>query len=138
MLIRFKSHFFVDYSLFLIFYYFSFCQFFQFSGIQQCSGKKIRYYFRKNRERNSAVAPSSRTIKCRSRRPIVNMVCSSTCPSSTLPMRRVVFGQSDAATSSCCRPIRTVAKTIKMTCDDGSAYRQTIQRIRRCACQSCT
>ena len=115
---------------------FTFCLFLL--GIRQCAGRRVRYYLRKSRARNSSGTSSSGKISCRSRRTVSNMVCSSSCSTNLPTMRRAIFGQSDAVTSYCCQAIRSVSKPIRMTCDDGSVYRQTMQRIRRCACQPCT
>uniref|UniRef100_H2YXG0 Uncharacterized protein n=1 Tax=Ciona savignyi TaxID=51511 RepID=H2YXG0_CIOSA len=52
--------------------------------------------------------------------------------------RASVFGQSDAASTSCCKPLRVQSKRIRMKCSDGSLIHQVLQKVRKCGCQSCS
>ena len=106
-----------------------------FAGIRQCRGKKVRQYHRSTQRSKAAFGS---TTNCQSRRVLTNLVCNASCPRRRSQSPRVAFLQLDAAASSCCRPIRTVQKKIRMVCDDGTEMRQVIHRVRRCGCQPCT
>uniref|UniRef100_H2YXG1 Uncharacterized protein n=1 Tax=Ciona savignyi TaxID=51511 RepID=H2YXG1_CIOSA len=108
--------------------------------IRSCPGTRIKQYYQVSRVSKSRTRSVNGMTRCRSRRRFTNMVCSGACPARrrSRTSRASVFGQSDAASTSCCKPLRVQSKRIRMKCSDGSLIHQVLQKVRKCGCQSCS
>nr|XP_026691209.1 slit homolog 2 protein isoform X2 [Ciona intestinalis] len=107
--------------------------------IRPCPGTRIKQYYQVSKVSKKSRAVGGTTI-CRSRRRFTNMVCSGSCPANhRRQTKRVsVFGQADAASTSCCRPMRVQNKSIRMKCRDGTVMTHVLKKVKKCGCQSCS
>ena len=79
----------------------------------------------------------NRTVSCRSRRKVSNIICNGSCSAKKSSTYRLIFGLPGRSGTNCCRPVRAIARRLQIKCDNASVTTVTIQKVRKCGCIPC-
>ena len=79
------------------------------------------------------------SVTCSNQDPIPNLrQCGGYCNSMHRYEKTLSGKLSVQSTCKCCKPTRTISRTVKLTCNDGTIINKKYNLIKSCGCETCS